>query len=268
MTGAWRAWHADDWPAELTGDAVMAADVRDRFHAKQGRTIARWAPQNGPVVYVKRHYRHGWLRSWLAHLGLARSDAWQEANHIAWAADHGFRVPRTVAVGQRCGPWGRLQGYIATEELTGMLPLHEAVPLARKRLSSPAFAAWKRGLTLALAAVVGRLHGAERFHKDLYLCHFYVPARMTHYVPGGWGDHIVMIDLHRLGHHPIAAAWWRLKDLAQLLYSTDVPGLTARDRLRFWRAYGGSRRSWLRRLILVRYRNYRRHNAARKARAA
>lgn len=268
MSGAWRAWHADDWPADLTGDAVMTANVRDRFHAKQGRTIARWTLSGGPVVFIKRHYRHRLLRGWLARVGLARSDAWQEADHIAWAKSNGYRVPRVVAVGQHVAWFGRLQGYLATEELTGMLPLHEAIPLAQTRLSPVAFAAWKRGLTLALAAIVARLHGSAHFHKDLYLCHFYIPTRMTHYVPGGWADNLVMIDLHRLGHHPLSAAWWRLKDLAQLLYSSDVAGLSARDRIRFWRAYGGSRRTWLRRLILVRYRNYRRHNAARKARAA
>ena len=87
-----------------------------------------------------------------------------------------------------------------------------------------------------------------------------------------WIGRVAMIDLHRLGHHPITAPWWRLKDLAQLLYSTDVPGVTARDRLRFWRLYAGAARRrglgpWLKRLILVRWRNYQGHNAPRRAAA-
>lgn len=271
MSGLWRERHAADWPADLTPAAVMAADVRDRFHAKQGRTIARWALPGGPVVYIKRHYRTGRLRGWLARFGLAHSDAWQEADHLAWAERHGFRVPRVVAVGEHIGPWGQLQGFLAVEELTGMMPLHLAVPAACARLSPAAFAQWKRGLTLAVAAVVARLHGLHHFHKDLYFCHFYIPERLTTCVPATWADDLFAIDLHRLGHHPWRAAWFRMKDLAQLLYSSNVLGVTARDRLRFWRAYAGAdhrRWTWLQWLVLVRYRNYKRHNAARKLRAA
>ena len=66
--------------------------------------------------------------------------------------------------------------------------------------------------------------------------------------------------------------FWRLgqlKDLAQLLYSSDVVGVTERDRLRFWRAYcGGQNCELLRRLIVFKGRRYRRHNDRRRAAAA
>jgi heptose I phosphotransferase len=78
-----------------------------------------------------------------------------------------------------------------------------------------------------------------------------------------------MIDLHRLRRHPLTHPWWQLKDLAQLLYSSDVAGVTARDRLRYWRLYAGRDRHagvWplVRRLILVRWNNYRGHNLQRQ----
>jgi heptose I phosphotransferase len=72
-----------------------------------------------------------------------------------------------------------------------------------------------------------------------------------------------MIDLHRLARHPVTAVWWRTKDLAQFLYSSDVPGVTARDRVRFWKLYRagwpGSPGDWLRPLIRLRWHLYRRH---------
>ena len=125
------------------------------------------------------------------------------------------------------------------------------------------------GLVVRLSPV----HGRGRYHKDLYLCHFYIPERLTYYIPAGWSDDLFLIDLHRLGHHPWLGRWWQLKDLAQLLYSSDVEGVTARGRLRFWRLYAGPGRRrgagpWLRRGVLLRWRNYRRHHAARVARRA
>src|SRR5205823_7314341 len=139
------------------------ATVRDRFHAKQGRSTARWALRAGDrrlTVYLKRHDRAPWWQGWAAALwpGRGWSAAWQEAEHLRWAAGHGFLVPRPVAVGERVGPWGRLQSVLAVEELAGMWPLHEAIPAAADRLSPPALLRWKRGLVAAMARQVARLH--------------------------------------------------------------------------------------------------------------
>src|SRR5581483_1186455 len=238
--------------------------------AKQGRSIARWELTGRGrrlVVYLKRHFTGPRWQGWAAALwpGRGWSAAWQEADHLRWAATHSFPVPRPVAVGERVGPWGRLQSFLAVEELAGMLPLHEAVPLAASALPPAVFAGWKRGLTAELARLASRLHGLRHFHKDLYFCHFYVPESFTRTARPDWRGAVHMIDLHRLGHHPRTWRWWQLKDLAQLLYSSDVIGVSARDRLRFWRLYAGRQRRWgwwpwLRRGVLVRWRNYRRHH--------
>jgi hypothetical protein len=52
------------------------------------------------------------------------------------------------------------------------------------------------------------------------------------------------------------------------LFSSEIDGIDARDRLRFWRAYlGPDRKSWfgrwLQRVVLMRGRRYREHNAKR-----
>jgi heptose I phosphotransferase len=80
-----------------------------------------------------------------------------------------------------------------------------------------------------------------------------------------------MIDLHRLGHHPWTWRIWQLKDLAQLLYSSEVAGVDARDQVCFWRHYRGlgPRRGsdrWLRRWVVMKWKRYRQHNLRRKAR--
>src|SRR5688572_1838906 len=104
----------------------MTADVTDRFHAKQGRSSGRWVLHDGGArlaVYLKRHYRLGRLRGLLATLWPRAnwSPAVQEWGNLQWARAAGFPVPDTVAAGEFIGPWGRLQSFLAVEELTGML---------------------------------------------------------------------------------------------------------------------------------------------------
>src|SRR5262249_54103002 len=143
--GVWRECRADDWAALVAaaGDAIMAAMSRDRFHAKQNRSIVRWTLRSGErpfVTYLKRHFRGPLVRGWLATLfgGHHWSAASHEAQHLDWAAANGFRTPRIASVGEKIGPWGKLQSYLALEELAGMIALHEAIPAAARQLSAHA----------------------------------------------------------------------------------------------------------------------------------
>ena len=77
-----------------------------------------------------------------------------------------------------------------------------------------------------------------------------------------------MIDFHRLAFR----GFWRrrdsqVKDLAQLLYSTfEVSGITARDRVRFWKLYRGGWDAspvaqWVKAAAAAKARRYASHNA-------
>jgi hypothetical protein len=227
----------------------MAAAVTDDFHAKQGRSTGRLVLANGAgrlAVYLKRHYRLPWWRGLLALLWpeMGWSPALAEWDHLEWARAEGLPVPRPVAAGQYVGPGCRLQSFLAVEELTGMAPLHRAIPAARAALAPAAFGQWKRGLVRELAGIVRALHQRRRFHQDLYLCHFFIAEADVRQVPA-WPGRVWLIDLHRLTHRPLTSLWWQAKDLGQLLYSTfDVAGVDARDRLRFWHRYWGRDRRW------------------------
>jgi hypothetical protein len=129
-TADWDHFAGDGWE-----ERIMSEPVTDRFHQKQGRSIGRNVYVNGSrklSVYLKRHYR---LPRWCGFLATLFPDhAWspglQEWEHLRWAAVQGIPVPRPVAAGQMVGPWFQLRGFLAVEELHGMLPLHEAIPLA------------------------------------------------------------------------------------------------------------------------------------------
>jgi heptose I phosphotransferase len=224
-------------------DTILTTTVTDRFHAKQGRSIGRWTLSRGDrtlVVYLKRHYVLPRVRGLLAALvpGRSWSPALEEWDHLEWARAHGFPVPRAMAGGELLGSWGRLQSFLAVEELPGMLPLHEAIPLALRWLPATEFAAWKAGLTAELARLCRELHRRRAFHQDLYLCHFYLPEADCGAVPERWPGRVWMIDFHRLAFHRLGWPWWQAKDLGQLLYSTfDVEGVEEADRDRFWDRY-------------------------------
>ena len=268
----WQRFAGSDWP-----DRVMDVAVTDRFHAKQGRTTGRWvlhADGPGPrrlVVYLKRHSTAPWWDRLLATLwpGGGWSPAFKEWEHLEWARSVGVPTPRTVAAAEYVGPAGRLRSFLAVEELHDMLPLSEAVPLAASRLAPADFRRWKRGLIAEVARLTRLLHDRRRFHKDLYLCHFFIRRADAADPDSTWRGRVFLIDLHRLGRHAWSWLWWRMKDLAQLLYSTEIPGIGALDRLYFWRSYRGPgpRRladRWLVRLVLYKWGRYRRHNTRQK----
>lgn len=264
----WPRFAGPDWP-----ERIMDVAVTDRFHAKQGRSTGRLILEaNGSrlTVYLKRHYQLSWWRGLIATLWprAGWSPGFQEWNRLEWARAQGMPVPATVAAAEYIGPWGRLQSVLAIEELADMLPVHEAIPLAADRLPADAFRRWKQGLAEEMARLTRALHTRRWFHKDLYLCHFYIPREDIVQLPAAWRGRLHLIDLHRLQHHPWTWLLWQVKDLAQLLYSSEVVGVNARDRLRFWSGYLYGDRSnrlahWLRYAVLLKWRRYRSHNRKR-----
>lgn len=241
VRGTRRVWLAEEYRAALPEDlaeTVMGLESSDRHHAKQGRSTARvrfdspWGPLS---VYLKRHMRLPWPSRVAATLfgrGL-HTPAAAERAHLERARRLGVAVPDVVAAGETVGPWGKLQSFLMVAELTGCLALNEAMPGLIERLAPADFARLKRELAIEMAEIVATLHRHWLFHKDLYLCHFFLDLTLP---PAG--RRLTLIDLHRLGEHRLTAARWRWKDLGQLLFSTEgVPGIEDRDRLRFWKHY-------------------------------
>lgn len=265
----WSEFAGDDWP-----DRVLELVVIDDLHEKQGRSTCRWIMEQNArrlSVYLKRHYKLPWLHGLLATLWPAGawSPGMRERQNLLAAAGHGLPVPKVVAAGEWIGPRGRLQSFLAIEELVGMLPLHQAIPLAKVRLDPADFCHWKQGLAAEMARLARLLHDRRTYHKDFYLCHFYIARDDTARRPAVWRDRVFIIDLHRLRRHRWTWPIWLLKDLGGLLYSSHVDGVTPRDRLRFWRAYWPSQgRAWRERAwawcVALKGANYRRQNAKRK----
>jgi heptose I phosphotransferase len=264
-------WINERYRARLPDDLganVMTLESRDRFHAKQGRSTARvvLVRADRPLaVYLKRHFHLPW-RTRLAALFDPRgkhSPAAAEWAHLERARALGIDVPEVVGVGETIGPRAQLHSFLMLAELSGCEEVNQALPRLASQLDAHAFLVLKRRLVGEMARITATLHAARAFHKDLYLCHFF----LDHDRLGldGRPFRLSLIDLHRLAEHKIWPNWWRWKDLGQLLFSTyGVSGITDRDRLRFWTIYrrrvGIRRQRWHARMVRLRAARYQEHN--------
>jgi heptose I phosphotransferase len=254
----------------------------DQFVEKQGRSTGRYvvAGVGGPLTFfLKKYYQLSWWQRWFTPL--KQYPGPRELANIQRAASIGVPVPEPILAGSAQDHPCR--SMLAVRELEDYVPLHQYIPRRFDELE-PRFARrMRRELTWRLADISRRLHGAGYYHCDLYLCHFFVreladPAaqlqaseRTPESVPSRELFDLVLIDFTRLKR-----SWnprWRVKDLAQLLFSSDLPGLTRTDRMRFFKYYlgcarlDGAARRLLRR-VLWKASMYYRHNQSLARRAA
>lgn len=247
-------------------DAVVQLRPRDHFVEKQGRSTGRYvlASSDGSVsFYLKRYFRLPWWRRWLAPLDSFPGP--RELANLQRVAALGVPCPEPLVAGaDRRHPCHSL---LAVRELDGFIPLHQFIPSRFAQTESSSKRLMRRELTLRLADIARRLHAAKLYHCDFYLCHFFL--RESPLGPAGFD--LVLIDLMRLKHSWLSR--WQVKDLAQLLFSSDLPGVTRTDRLRFFKHYLGlSRLDAAARRLLRRIQRkasfYHRHNASLAQRAA
>jgi heptose I phosphotransferase len=265
------SWIDDSYRARLPVDfpsSVMTLESRDRYHAKQGRSTARvvFKTTDRPLaVYLKRHVRLPWSTrlAALLHPSGRHSPAAAEWKRLERVRALGIDVPKVVAAGERIGPGVAVHSFLMVAELSDYVALNELLPQLSARLGAVAFATLKRRVIVEMARITATLHKAHVFHKDLYLCHFFLDPVCD--LLGAQSPRVALIDLHRLEEHRLWSDWWRWKDLGQLLYSTyGVRGITENDRLRFWKGYcrlaGITRPRWHVRLVRLRAARYRKHN--------
>lgn len=245
-------------------DAIAAWKPTDNFIAKQGRSTGRYRVDVGGRslhLYVKKHMRLPW---WQRAFGpTAAFPGPAEHANIERIAALGIRVPETIFAGADGSvPCGSL---FATRALDGYLPLHLYITGPLTTLRPELRRKRKAALVCRLVDVARKLHDARLHHRDFYLCHFYLQDD----VDCDDGFDLVLIDLGRL--HESRLARWKIKDLAAMLYSTEIAGVTRTDRMRFFKQYVGLQKldaaaKRLARRIEAKAKHYRRHNQ--KSRAA
>ncbi|NIA22493.1 MAG: hypothetical protein GWP05_11150, partial [Anaerolineaceae bacterium] len=253
-----------------TVEAVMAYRGGRSFRDVPDRLTVRipFARSDGgeSAIYLKRHQRVD-TGAWLDGLvfwrkPLSRAEA--EYRNIFALLEHGIATPQLVAMGQE-HRWSIRQGsFLMTEEIPGGMAADDF--LKEHFAADGSDFRKKRLLVRQIARLAARrFHGAGFYHRDFYLCHFFVrprpPAGQDPCHPEGQSDEagvpcsrlrghadaepeadpyiLHLIDLQRVRHcrRRQVGSRWIVKDLAALAYSAPAGVITRTDKVRFLREY-------------------------------
>lgn len=207
------------------------------FACKQGRSLtkaglASWRHRirlqlpNGQTVYLKRYVQPPLsvqIKGWAQH-GQRAFLSEYDKGPLAKLRAVDVRIPQTIAYG---GQWAGLfekRSFIITLEIPNAHSLETALPDCFETTASNQRG---RDFILKMADFIRRFHNTGYRHRDLYLCHIFLSENETLY----------LIDLHRTFKPKLLGKRYRVKDLAQLHYSSPADKITRADRIRFYLAY-------------------------------
>lgn len=217
--------------------------------------------------FLKRHRGLGWkniVRTLLACRWPVVS-ARNEVEAVECLTQAGIPSVEVVAWGERGLNPATCQSFVLMKELRGCTDLEK---LCLEWKTSPPPPRLRQALIEAVARTTLQMHRAGVNHRDYYLCHLWLEPT------GSEGFRLRVMDLHRAMRHSVNSnaddaskspspvpLWWRIKDLAGVLFSAWDCGLTKSDCLRFLKIYCGqsarnaiANERWLWRLVICRAR--------------
>ena len=232
------------------------------FRNREGRETLR-VEIGGEFYFLKRHCGYGWkfILKTLLTGGFPRISARTEQEAIQRCQKAGILTVEVVGCGERGSNPATRQSFLLMRELRGCCDLEQLCQTWPTQPPEPKF---RQALMEAIGNTARRMHAAGLNHRDFYLIHLWLELPIRD--DGELRLHV--IDLHRAMWHRRVPLYWRVKDLAALLFSARDCGITKSDCLRFIRAYRGkslreifTEEPALWRLVLLRSnRVFRRHN--------
>jgi len=223
-------------PKENPFDWLMNVEGKIHRAVKNRRTVE--FELGGRRYFIKAHRGVGWVEVLKNRLyGRAPIvSAEPEWTAIEKLRAIGIATPVVAGKGLRGDAPARLESFVITEALDGMISLED---LARdwRGANGRTRVLLKRALLQRIAHIARVMHGAGMNHRDFYLCHFLVrDCDWAKWTPVDALE-LVLIDLHRVQKRDQVPERWLVKDLGGLLFSALDAGLTRRDLLRFIAVY-------------------------------
>ena len=205
----------------LDFDAMMGLDRGEVVkHAIAQRKTVVFTLRDASRAYLKRHFATGFFTA-LKNLLSPEPTAFDEFENIIAFLRAGLPTVVPIAAGCRRGA-----SFLVTEALEGCMRLDDY--LEQTKLAAAA----RAELLCRLAGLIQKMHAAGFNHRDLYLCHILRDGQRNLYI----------VDLHRVQQRAAVPERWLVKDIAALNYSAPAGIISRTDRLRFLKAYLGTKR--------------------------
>ncbi len=188
---------------------------------------------DGKTFYLKL-YNHApcklQLQNWLDHrkkAPLAKYDMGPIEKFRA--AD--IKTPKVIAYGAKTGLLFEKISLLITENISDATSLEKATPSFFDRSSDEFDISKQKDFARDLGKFAQRFHNLGLRHRDFYLCHIFWGKKAGFY----------LIDLQRV-FKPIFAYRFRVKDIAQLFYSSPSSVYSRTMKLRFYLSYTNTRK--------------------------
>jgi len=201
-------------------DAVFAFDRGKNLHkenlAKFRQRIMFETENPKTTLFLKRYQntpKITQIKNWLNH----KKKISTSACDIAPAENlrkFGINTPRTIAFGHEQDGIFEKRSFAITEQIPDSSSLEQKLPADRDFVKK-------------LAAFVRKFHDTGFRHRDLYLCHIFCSSKCE----------FTLIDLARAFKPLFFSEKYRIKDLAQLYYSSPANTISKTTRLRFFLLY-------------------------------
>lgn len=229
-------------------DAVFSFDQGQKLDKKEladHRTRIQFEAGSPPVTLFLKRYDNPpiWtqLKNWLSqHRRVSFGDC--DCLAAETLAAKGINTPKTIAKGRQWSGLFEKRSFSITRRIPGR-SLEEKLPDFFENPQTPENQKLKRNFIDQLAQFIRKFHQSGYRHRDLYLCHIFHDD----------SDNFHLIDLARAFKPIILSKRYRLKDIAQLYYSTPGRHFSKTDRLRFYLSYTGcDELSWKDKLFISR----------------
>lgn len=205
------------------------------YRQMDGRRTLRFE-RAGRGYFAKIYRGVGW-REIFKNLGkftLPVIDATTELRAIRKLEQLGVNTMTVAGYGRRGLNPARRESFLISDELVDMPSLET---FCGDWSANPPPPRLKRKILAEVAGMARTLHMNGVNHRDFYLCHFLLDAKLLRESVACPRVRLHLIDLHRVQVRRRTPSRWVVKDLGGLLFSSFGIGLTSRDLFRFMKTY-------------------------------